>query len=135
MDSKRKSPHNGCRSSIVRCFSWRTRRLRFEPLFQTLPDLEILFIQLRGFQRKFRRPANEARFKHECQSISQIYRLQLRGAGAFEGRGVRTMSGHAVMKAGASRDEAFRFRVIGPADQAHELAHEVTMEPRRTKRM
>ena len=45
------------------------------------------------------------------------------------------MRRHAVMQAGTARDEAARFAVVGAADQAHELAHHIPVEPGRAVRV
>ena len=50
-----------------------------------------------------------------------------------EGFGVGTVAAHAVVQAGAAGDEAFGLGVVFALDQAHELVHEVAVEPRRAE--
>src|SRR5580704_5288107 len=109
--------------------------LRLELFLQPLPNLEVLMIKLRSLHRKLRRLAHEASLKHERHGVPYIHRLQLRPARLLKSFRVRPVTSHAIMQAGAARDEAFRLGVIFTVDQPHELVHKVAMKPRRTKGM
>src|SRR5579862_5189282 len=102
-------------------------------LWQILPALEVLFVEFRRFESKFRRAANETSFKHEGQRIRKIDRLQFRGSRFFEGLTIRAVSSHAVVQAGSARDETFRFSIVLSANQAHKFIHEIAVEPWRTE--
>src|ERR1700733_13582871 len=104
-----------------------------EPLLQSLPAFEVLMLQYPGVHREWGRPHNELRFKHEGQCVAEILRLQVRVAGALKRIRIGTMAGHAVVQAGATRDEAFSFCIVSAEYQAHEFVHQIAMKPRRSK--
>src|SRR5258707_14130105 len=64
-----------------------------------------------------------------------MLRLPFCSTRSLEGLGVRTMTGHTVVKTPATREKAFGLGVIFPIDQAHELVHHISMEPRRPECM
>ena len=78
---------------------------------------------------KFCGAADEAGLKHEGEGAFEFNGLEVGGAGAFEGLGVGAVAGHAVVEAGSAGDEAFGFGVVFALDEAHELVHEVAVEP------
>src|SRR5258708_31835311 len=92
-------------------------------------------IKLRSLQRKLRRLANKACLEHERHGVAYIARLQLCLARLLKCFCVWPMARHAIVQAGAARDEAFRLCVIFAVDQPHELVHKIAVKPRRTKRM
>jgi len=78
---------------------------------------------------KFCWAADEAGFEHERKGAFEFDWLQFSSAGAGEGLGVWAVTAHAVVQAGTSGNEAFGLGVVLPSDEAHELVHEVAMEP------
>ena len=79
--------------------------------------------------------AAQLRLEHEGQRIVQTLRLELGGAGALVGFGVGSVARHAVVQAGAAGQEAFGLGIVLAADQAHELVHQIAVEPRRPERV
>jgi len=75
--------------------------------------------------------ADEAGFEHEGEGAFEFHRLQFSSAGAGEGLGVGTVAAHAVVQAGSSGGETLGLGVVFALDEAHELVHEVAMEPGR----
>src|ERR1700691_3234405 len=102
---------------------------------QPLPALEVLMVEMRTLERKFRWLAHEASLEHERQSVAQINRRQCRLADLLKGLSLGSMPCHAIVQAGAARHKPFSLRVIFTANQPHELVHEIAMKPRRTKCM
>ena len=73
--------------------------------------------------------ADEAGLEHEGQRAFELDGLEFGCAGAVEGLGVGTVAAHAVVEAGSAGDEAFGLGVVLALDEAHELVHEVAVEP------
>jgi len=103
---------------------------------ETLPALEVIRLQLRGFEREARRADQHGRLEHERHRVADLVRLRrVAHRCLFERVGIRPMARHAVVQARAARHEAFRLGVIFTVDQPHELVHKIAMKPRRTKCM
>jgi hypothetical protein len=85
----------------------------------------------RGVHRELRGTTYEASLEHKRQCAIELYWLQLGLTGAIEGFGVGTVAAHAVVQTGSAGDETFGLGVVFSFDEAHELIHEVAVEPRR----
>lgn len=86
-----------------------------------------------GVHREFGGPADEACLEHEGQGAFELDGFKVSGAGALEGLGIGAVAGHAVVKACSTGDEAFGLSVVFALDEAHELVHEVAVEPGRAE--
>ena len=103
--------------------------LWMEVLLQGLPAGVVLVLAGGCVHRELCGPADEAGFEHEGESAFEFDGLQVGGAGAGEGFGIRAVAAHAVVQAGTAWDEAFGLGVVFASDEAHELVHEVAVEP------
>ncbi len=83
-----------------------------------------------GVHGELRWTADEARLEHEGEGAFEFDGLQFGGAGSGEGFGVGAVAAHAVVEAGSAGDEAFGLGVVFALNEAHELVHEVAVEPR-----
>src|SRR4030081_1624710 len=125
----RSSATSGSGASSVIANYHRTSLTAVELLSQSLPAFEVLMIKLRTLKRQFRWLAYETSFEHEGQCVVYIDWLQLRLARLLKSLRVGAMAGHAIVQAGSAGHKTFSLRVIFAAHQAHELVHEVAMEP------
>ena len=107
--------------------------VRFDPVVEVflegLPAGVVLVLAGGGVHGEFGGAADEAGLEHEGQGAVELDGLQFGGAGAFEGFGVGAVAGHAVVQAGSAGNEAFGLGVVLAVDEAHELVHEVAVEP------
>jgi len=103
--------------------------LRLEVFLEGLPAGVVLVLAGGGVHGELCGAADEAGLEHEGEGAFEFDWLEVGFAGAVEGLGVGTMAAHAVVQAGSSGDEAFGFGVVLAGDEAHELVHEVAMEP------
>ena len=104
-------------------------------LLEALPAFEVVMLKLRGFDGIARQPHREPALEHERHSVLDLVRLERHLGGPLPGLGVRAVRGHAIVQAGAARQEAFRLGVVGAMQQAHELGHDVAVKPRRPERV
>jgi len=86
--------------------------LRMEVLLQSLPAGVVLMLTSGCVHCELCGAADEASFEHEGESAFEFDGLQVGGAGAGEGFGIRAVATHAVVQAGTTRDEAFGFGVV-----------------------
>ena len=96
---------------------------------QTLPDLEVLTIELGSLKRIFRWLTDKAGLEHKSQRVLNANRFQVGIACFLEGLGVWAVARHAIVQAGAAGDKAFRLGIVLATNQPHELVHKIAMEP------
>lgn len=100
-----------------------------EILFEGLPAGVVLVLTGGRVHGEFCWTGYEAGFEHEGQCAFEFDGLEFGCAGTVEGFGIGAVAGHAVVEAGSAGGEAFGFGVVLTVDEAHELVHEVAVEP------
>src|SRR5262249_32769091 len=105
--------------------------LRIEVLLEAVPICTVALLKRFGLGGKGRNPLWKASLKHEGHCAFELVRLQLGVARAFEGVHIGPMREHGIVERNSTRREALRLRVVLAIDQAHELAHDVHVVPRR----
>src|SRR5262249_14856726 len=106
-------------------------RLPDETLRESIPARAIVLLQKRRLQSEARRPDDIAALEHEGKGVVELLWREGRIHRALERIGIGSVTGHAIVEARAARHETLALRVVGSANESHELAHHVAMEPRR----
>ncbi|MNP38239.1 hypothetical protein D3C76_1317390 [compost metagenome] len=70
-----------------------------------------------------------AGLEHEGHGVVDLVRRKVGGDGLVAGIGVRAVGAHDPVQRGAARQEALGLGIVGTLDQAHELVHQVAVEP------
>src|SRR6185312_3350080 len=109
----------------------KSRRSACEIPAEALPAGIVVLLQRRRLQGEGGRAADEARLEHESEHVVELMRLELGTARRLEDRDIGAVRRHAIMQAGATRQEARGLAVIDAVDEAHELVHDVAVEPGR----
>src|SRR5450830_2118568 len=100
--------------------------------FDIHPALVILFLQCWCGQRKACRLDHLTCLQHERHGVVDLaWMTGVDLTGLLESGAVGTVSGHAIVQAGAARAKACRLGIILAMDESHELAGDVAMEPGR----
>src|SRR5690606_361864 len=104
-----------------------------EGLGQAGPAVVVVILQLRAFQCLARRAKHLAGFEHEGHGVLDLVRFEF-SAGRLFGRDmIGPISAPATVQRGTTGRETVGLGIVGAGDQAHELVHQVAMEPRRTE--
>ena len=106
---------------------------RTEIFLERLPAGVVLVLQGGCVHGKFCGAADKAGFEHEGEGAFKFDGFEIGSAGSFEGLGVGAVAGHAGVERCTSGDEAFCLGVVFALDEAHELVHEVAVEPGRSE--
>src|SRR5688500_1737486 len=99
------------------------------------PALAIRRIERRLVQREGGRMETPAAFEHERERVFELLRCECCAARLLERVLVGPVWHVAIVQAHPARLEAFALRVVLAVDETHEFAHDVTVVPRRTKRV
>src|SRR6185369_414067 len=119
-----------CRTPVISISRLRSASVGIEMPFQTLPAFEVFVLEFGGLQCVLGWTANKAGFEHEGKSVAEIARLEIGLRRFLEALGVGTVAAHAIVQARPAGQEALCLRIVFSANQAHELIHEIAMEPR-----